>query len=144
MLYEHFSRVPRATRVVGAILAVAVVVVFVAVLIAARATWPQTPRAFGATPPLQCPPVSYGGTVTSAVMDVPDVLPCNGVNVDDQVVLLPAPPMTGIETDKQALNSASGYQNPDNTPSSIVLADFTVVGALASPEYSQSHTRFTR
>ena len=133
MLYKRLSRVIRTTWVVGAILAVTIVVLFVAVLAAAHTTSPQTPRQFGAAPPLQCSPVSYGDTVPSLEADVPDVLPCNGVNVNNQVVLLPAPAVTGIETDQQALSSASADQNAANRPCSIVLADLTVVGTLASP-----------
>lgn len=109
--------------VVAGALCAAVVAIVVAVV--ASGTFAASQNAVTATTPLNCPAASYGATTPTDVQQVPRVLPCNGVNVDNQIVLLPAAPVPGALTSSQAITAARQFEAASSKPINVVLASIT-------------------
>lgn len=112
--------------VVAGALCAAVVAVVIAVEVVVTGTFAASGQnTVTAVTPLNCPAASYGATTPTDVQQVPRVLPCNGVNVDNQVVLLPAAPVPGALTSSQAITAARQFEAASSKPITVVLASIT-------------------
>ena len=79
-----------------------------------------------------------GGPPTH-VTEVPSTLPSNGVNVNNQVVLLPLPRQATTMTPEQAIQAARQYAN-SGLPAVALAASLTVPGSIPPPGYvGQTH-----
>jgi hypothetical protein len=80
--------------------------------------------------------VSAAGTDAPQVAtEVPTSIPVNGVNINTQVVLLPAAPGDAPAIDQaQAINMASTHQDTALVPPTAILARVTVPGTIPPPD----------